>query len=332
MKKAVRALIAAMILLLVAGQVFAGGQSDSGEKQMVVKAAHSMPTSYHYHDGMVKFAEETEKRTNGKIKVEVYPAAQLGEERVTMEQLKLGAIPIVLTGISDAYAPRTGVFYLPFLFKDSEHADRVLNGPVGMEVFKDLEKEHNMVTLSIWENGFRQISNNKRPINTVADMQGLKLRTPEAPVYMETAKSFGASPTPMPFAETATALIQGLVDGQENALLHILANKTYEVQKHIAVVNYMYGLAPLLTNKQWLEALPQDEQKALRDAAAVANTHMRAVAKTRDGEAIKQFEAAGLTITRPDTSSFRAKVEPLYDTIFAQMYGKDLLDKIRAAQ
>lgn len=322
MKK--RAAVSAMVLFLIAGIAFA----QRAGKVMVIKAAHSMPTTYHYHDGMLKFAEEVAKRSNGTMKIEIYPAAQLGEERVTMEQLKLGAIPIVLTGISDSYAPRTGVFGLPFLFRDSAHADKVLNGPIGQKIYKDLEA-NNMKVLSVWENGFRQITNNKRPINSVADLQGLKIRVPESPVWIETMKAFGATPTPMPFAETATAIIQGLVDGQENAILHILANKTYEVQKYLAIVNYMYGPAPLLACKSWFDKLTPEQQSILIDSAAVANTYMRNVAAKNEAGALAVFEKAGLTITRPSQDSFRAKVEPLYATTFADKYGKVLLDEIR---
>ncbi len=316
-----RTLSFVLVLCFVSGVAFA-------QKVMVIKAAHSMPTTYHYHDGMIKFAEEVAKRSNGTMKIEIYPAAQLGEERVTMEQCKIGAIPIVLTGISDSYAPRTGVFGLPFLFRDSDHANKVLNGPIGQEVYKDLEA-NNLRLLSVWENGFRQISNSKRPINKVDDLVGLKIRTPESPVWIDTIKAFGAIPTPMPFAETATAIIQGLVDGQENAILHMLANKTYEIQKYIAIVNYMYGPAPLLACKTWFDKLTAEQQKILLESASIANTYMRSVAAKNEASALEIFKKAGNIITTPSPDSFKAKVEPLYSTTFAEKYGKDLIDRIR---
>jgi len=295
-------------------------------KEMVIKAAHSMPVTYHYHDGMLKFAEEVERLSNGTMKVEVYPAAQLGEERVTMEALKMGAIPVVLTGITDIYAPRTGVFALPYVFRDSDHADRVLNGPIGQEVYSDL-MVHNMRVISVWDNGFRQITNNRREINSVEDMKGLKIRVPESPVWISTMRAFGATPTSMPFAETATAIAQGLVDGQENSILHILANKTYEIQDHIAIVNYMYGAAPLLVNEPWFRRLTDEQREIILQAAATANAHMRAVAKEREQEALRIFEEAGLTVTYPDLSGFREAAKKVHDQ-FSDQFGADLIQRI----
>jgi tripartite ATP-independent transporter DctP family solute receptor len=314
------------ILFLILLFAIASFSVCAAPKQIVIKAAHSMPTTYHYHDGMVRFAQVVEKLSKGSMKVEIYPAGQLGEERVTMEQLKMGAIPIVLTGISDVYAPRTGVFILPFLFKDSAHTDRVLNGPIGQEVYGDLLK-HNMKMLSVWENGFRQISNNRRPINSVEDLKGLKIRVPESPVWLSTMKAFNANPIPMPFAETATALAQGLVDGQENALLHMLANKTYEVQKYIAVVNYMYGPAPLLANVQWFNSLTKRQQKILLKAADEGNKHMRAVCRQREKDAIALFKKAGIGITYPDLKGFREKAKQVHEE-FADKFGAKLIKKI----
>jgi tripartite ATP-independent transporter DctP family solute receptor len=314
------------ILFLILLFAIAGFSVYAAPKQIIIKAAHSMPTTYHYHDGMVRFAAVVKKLSKGSMKVEIYPAGQLGEERVTMEQLKMGAIPIVLTGISDVYAPRTGVFILPFLFKDSAHTDRVLNGPIGREVYGDLLK-HNMKMLSVWENGFRQISNNRRPINSVEDMKGLKIRVPESPVWMSTMKALGANPIPMPFAETATALAQGLVDGQENALLHMLANKTYEVQKYIAVVNYMYGPAPLLVNVQWFNSLTKSQQKILLKAAKEGNKHMRAVCQQREKEAITLFKKAGIGITYPDLKGFRERAQKVHEE-FADKFGAKLIKRI----
>jgi len=313
-------------VLLVMAIVLGSGLVASAQNVMVIKAAHSMPVTYHYHDGMLKFAEEVERLSNGSMKVEVYPAAQLGEERVTMEALKMGAIPVVLTGITDIYAPRTGIFALPFIFRDSDHADRVLNGPIGQEIYSDL-MVHNMRVISVWDNGFRQITNNRRPINSVEDMKGLKIRVPESPVWIATMRAFGATPTSMPFAETATAIAQGLVDGQENSLLHILANKTYEIQDHLAVVNYMYGPAPLLVNEPWFKRLTDEQREIILSAAATANAHMRAVAKQREQEALRIFEEAGLTITYPDLSGFREIAKKVYNQ-FDDQFGADMIQRI----
>ena len=316
-----------MIAALCLGLSFVDCQAK-GDKVLVIKAAHSMPTTYHYQDGMIRFAEVASELSGGKIKIEIFPAAQLGEEVSTMEQCKMGAIPIVLTGVFDSYVPKAGVFILPFLFENSEHADKVLNGPIGQKVFAGFEK-HNMKVISVWENGFRQITNNVRPINSVDDMKGLKIRTPQSPVWMRTMEAFGATPTPMPFAEVSTAIVQGLVDGQENPLLHIQANKTYEVQKYLAVVDYMYGPAPLLVNKTWFEKLSPEYQDILIKAAAAGNKHMREVAAERNQNAIAFFKEQGLQITYPDKDGFKAKVVVLYKGEWADKFGKDLLDEIR---
>ena len=327
MFKKITVVMLVTVLCVTAG--FANGQKENGV--LVIKAAHSMPTTYHYHDGMVAFADKAAELSGGKIKIEVYPAAQLGEEVSTMEQCKMGAIPIVLTGVFDSYVPKAGVFILPFLFDNSAHTDAVLNGPIGQKVFAGFE-DHNMKVISVWENGFRQITNNVRPINSVADMKGLKLRTPQSPVWMRTMEAFGVTPTPMPFAEVSTAIVQGLVDGQENPLLHIKANKTYEVQKHLAVVDYMYGPAPLLVNKPWFDKLSAENQDIIMKAAAYGNKVMREVAAERNQGAIDFFKSEGLQVTYPDKEGFRALVTDLYNGEWADKFGKDLLTEIQNAK
>lgn len=302
----------------------------AAENKIIINAAHSMPMSYHYQDGMVRFKEVVEELSGGEMEVNIYPAAQLGEERVTMEQLKLGALPIVLTGISDTYAPRTGVFILPFLFKSADYADKILNGPIGKEVYSDLLK-NNMKVLSVWSNGFRQITNNRRPINSIDDMKGLKIRVPESPVWLATMKALGATATPMPFAEVSTSLAQGLIDGQENSLLHIKANKTYEQQKYLAVVSYMYGPAPLLANVNWFNSLTKKNQDIILKAAAEGNEYMREIEKQRNIEAIEFYKKEGIKISYPNLDNFREVVKPVYKQ-FESKFGADLIQNILDAQ
>jgi tripartite ATP-independent transporter DctP family solute receptor len=299
-----------------------------GQEVMVINAAHSMPTTYHYHDGFLKMAEEVYERSNGRMQIKIFPAAQLGEEVSTVEQCSMGAIDIVLTGHVFNYVPKTAVFYLPFMLDDPDKADRVVNGPIGKKVFSEVES-HNMKVISVWHNGIQQFTNNKWPINSVEDMVGLKMRAPEMRSYLQALQAFGATATPMPFAETITSIVQGMVDGQGNALLHIIANKTYEVQDYIAMANWMYGAAPLLVNLTWFDSLSDEDQQIIIDSAGIANTYMRAVAAEREKEAIDYLIEQGLQVTYPDVDSFKEKLVDLYEGEWADVYGADIIKAIQ---
>jgi tripartite ATP-independent periplasmic transporter solute receptor, DctP family len=206
-----------------------GRKTFGAEPVVVLKAGHAVDPSHPYHRGLVEFARLIENRTNGKYRIDLYPSAQLGNERDMIEGLQLGTLDLVVTstGPVSNFVPRMGVVDLPYLFKNRQHAYTVLDGPIGESLLEGF-KGNGIVGLAFWENGFRCLTNSRRPIKTPEDVKGLKIRTME---NIATFKCLGASPTPMAWSEVFTSLQQGVLDGQENPISIIYHQRIYEVQK-----------------------------------------------------------------------------------------------------
>ena len=222
------------------------------------------------------FAEEVAKASDGKLKVRTFGAASLGSDDQMQSALIGGAQEMMvgstatLVGITKEMA----VWDTPFLFSSAEQADAVLDGPVGRQVMDKLE-EKGLVGLVYWENGFRNLTNNTRPISKLEDFSGVKLRVMPNPVFLETFKLMGANAVPLPFSELFTALETKAVDGQENPFNTILSSKFYEVQKYLTVTNHVYSPWIVTVSKRWWDGLSQTEQNILLEAAKKARDFER---------------------------------------------------------
>jgi len=214
----VLSIIISISLILSAGWA---GSSWAQEKPLSLKLGHAVAPVHPYHLGAVKFSELVAQRTGGKVKIDVYPSTQLGNERDMVEGLQLGTIDLVVTstGPVGGFVPKMFVVDLPFLFRDRDHAYKVLDGPIGRDLLSALSAK-SIRGLAFWENGFRQITNNLRPIEKPTDLKGVKIRTMENKVHLAAFRAFGASPTPMAWSEVYTALQQRTIDGQENHRHH----------------------------------------------------------------------------------------------------------------
>ena len=206
------------------------------EKQVVLKLGHAVAPEHPYHLGAVRYSELVAQRTKNKVKIDVYPSTQLGNERDMVEGLQLGTIDLVVTstGPLGGFVPRIFVVDLPFLFRDREHAYKVLDGSIGRELL-DAFSAKGIRGLAFWENGFRQMTNSVRPIEKPEDLKGIKIRTMENKVHLSAFRAFGASPTPMAWSEVYTALQQKTIDAQENPIAIIYFQKIYEVQKYLGL-------------------------------------------------------------------------------------------------
>ncbi|BCV24144.1 TRAP transporter substrate-binding protein [Gelria sp. Kuro-4] len=309
-----------------AGQGTADKQQESG-KPIVLRVGHVLSEEHPYHLGLLKFKELVEQKTNGKVEVQVFPSSQLGNERDMLEGLKLGTLEMALTGtgVTQNYQKKLSLFSLPYIFRDSEHAYKVADGPIGQELYGLLE-QNGIKVLAAYENGFRQVSNNKRPINSPADLKGLKIRTPEAEIYLDTLKAMGANSFPMASGEVYTALQQGTMDGQENALIHIWYSKVWEVQKYIAITNHIYDPAPLSISLKTWNSLPKDIQEAVAAAATESRDYQRQVYQEQSKDAENKLREKGIEITKPDLAPFREAVQQVWQK-YEPVIGKDLIDK-----
>ena len=281
--------------------------------------------------GLVKFGEIVGKETGGTIKVEVFSDGVLGGDRQTLEGLQMGTIhgTSVSTGPIAAFAPRFDAFDLPFLFKDKPTAFKVVDGPIGQEVLADLEKV-GMIGLCYWENGFRHLTNNRREVKTIEDIKGLKIRTLESKVHVETWKLLGANPTPMSFSQLYTALEQGVVDGQENPFGNVTANKFNEVQKYLTTTGHVYNASPFLVSKKFWDALNDKEKDIIKKAALEARDYQRQLNEKEDQDSRADLIKKGMKITDLSAEE-KAKAQQILKPLYADVskaIGGGLVEKI----
>ena len=293
-----------------------------------IKLAHVVNEQDAFHLAATKFKELTEKYTNGEVKVTIFPNAVLGDERTLLERMKMGIVDagIITSGPFVNFVPQFGVVDMPFLFRDSEHAYKVLDGPIGDKLFADLEPQ-GWKGLAWAERGFRNLTNNKRPINKPEDVAGLKIRLMQNPIYVDSFKALGANAVPMAWTEALTALQQHTIDGQENPLNVIVSFKLYESQKYLAITRHAYAPAPIIMSMMTWKKLTPAQQSAVLKAAREAAQYERDYDNQNEAGWLKELADKGMVITKPDLSAFLKAVKPVYDT-YSDKFGKDLINAI----
>jgi len=281
----------------------------------------------HYDLACRRFEELVEGRLPGRVDVQVYPASQLGSDKEMLTALRLGALQMqVPSSTLHSVDPVLSIFDVPFLIQDRGHLRRVVEGPLGEEVRRRLRK-HDIELLGFWENGFRMITNNVRPVRAPEDLRGIKLRTPNDPRRVRLFRALGASPTSMPFGELFTALRQGVVDGQENPLSQIVSARLYEVQKFLSLSRHVYSPAYPIASRGFFETLPGDVQAVLREAAVEVGRYHRDLGEVRDAEFLETCREH-MEITSIDREKFLAATDVIVEDM-AAVFGADLLDALR---
>lgn len=264
--------------------------------------------------------------TSGKGQGKCYPAGQLGKQQELVEQVQLGSLEMVISSSElTSIVPEFGIFDLPFAFKDRAEVKKAVEGPLGAEL-ANIAAKKNLIVLGFWENGYRQITNNKRPIREPSDLQGLKIRTPPSPDRVKMFKLWGANAAPLDFSELFSALQTGVFDGQENPMAQITSAKLQEVQKYLSMSGHVYTPTYLLASKKWYESLDPVTQKVLKDIAVQNGDASRARGVKYDEDGIGIFKKAGGLINDDvDKAAFQKAGAPLYDD-FAKNFGNKLLD------
>ena len=325
------------LLTLLAGCGGSGGgaaKPATETKPIALIAYNPMPPSSIPTQTLIKFAEIAEKNSNGRLKFTVKHSGQLGSDREAIESAKMGTIDVAIsgTGMYSSFYDKVKLFDLPFLFTDGKHAQKVVNGPIGEKVFKDLNKQ-GFVYLATGDNGMRQVSAKKK-IQTVEDVKGLKIRLPEMPTYLAVWKSWGAIPVPIPIAELYMSLKTGVVDAQDNAAYHTVATKSYEVQPNFSVINYMWmGLTAVMNEKKF-NSLPPDLQKIVKDAAIEAtNWSFEAIDKDNQA-AFKTMTDFGVAVNMtPDRASFMKNLPEIYAQFSKEpWFDQKIIDEIKATK
>jgi tripartite ATP-independent transporter DctP family solute receptor len=278
------------------------GLGAAAGAETVLKIGYSVPRDSHYGVGASVFCDEVEKGTQGRYKCQHFPSGALGGEREMIEAVQLGTQDLVLTSTGPVgnFVPEIKILDIPFLFRDYDHARHTLDGKIGQDLLGKFPSK-GLVALAWTENGFRHMTNNKRPIQTAADASGLKMRTMENKVHMAGYKSFGILPTPMSFAELFTALQQGTVDGQENPIPVILSAKFAQVQKHLSLTGHVYSPALLLTSTGVWAKVSDADKKVFLEAAKKSAAAQR--------KRVNDDEAAGIAILKKDGMQVVEKVD-----------------------
>lgn len=302
------------------------------QQAVMLKLAHAVSVEDPYQHGAEKFRELVQRESKGRITVQVFPAAQLGNEREIIEGVSIGTIEVGLV----ASAPLAGfsssflVFDLPFLFKDAAHARRILDGPVGERVAKTLEPK-GIKILAYNESGFRMMINSKKPVRTPDDLKGLKFRVMENPVYVSMFKAFGGSAVPIPFSEVYTSLLTGVVDGAEVPVNVIYTSKWHEKAKNLSLTRHTYTPTPFIMNLKLFNNLSPADQQLLIKAAREAAASQRALIDRRTNEFIELLKKDGVQVSEIDHEAFRSRAVAVYKE-FEEKIGKDLLQAVLEAK
>lgn len=285
------------------------------------------------HVTAVKFKELVEARSLGDVTVTIYHSGSLGTETEILQQIQMGVVQmaIITLGPFDVFVPEVKVVNFPFLFDSHEEADRVLDGPLGREVLDSLERA-GFKGLAFSENGFRNLTNDVRPVHTAADVEGLKIRVMESTLHKELWKTLGANPTPMGWP-IYTELAQGTIDGQENPLWVMWVYKLQEVQQYLSLTRHVYSAHVDVANLSWFNSLPEDEKRLIDKAMHDAATYQRAWNRANNEDFLNKLKTAGMIVDEhPDLASFKQKALKLKDMdIYADPRVKSLLEKFLQA-
>jgi TRAP-type transport system periplasmic protein len=323
-----RSLIAAVAALLVAPS-FA-----QDIKPRLIRFGYGLNETSNQGRAAKVFADAVEKTSGGKMKVRTIGAAALGPD-VQMQQALVGGAQEMMVGSTATLVGITKEMALwdtPFLFNNAQEADAVLDGPVGQKVIDKLQ-EKGLVGLVYWENGFRNLTNTKRPVTKLEDLNGIKLRVMQSNVYLDSFKLLGANAVPLPFSELFSALETKTVDGQENPFNTILSSKFYEVQKYLSVTNHVYSPWIVLASKKWWDGLSKDEQKVLLDAAKVSRDFERKDTREEAGRALAELKTKGMQVNEvspAEAARMRDKLTRVNATI-ASNVGMDLWSETQSS-
>jgi len=325
--KKVAVLFAVLIVsTLLSGALFQAGAAVK-EGEFTIKVAYIVNPTDPRHKGAEYFAKAVEEKTQKRVKVNLFPSGQLGPEREIIKGLESGAIEMstLATAMLANFVPEFAVFDLPYLVSKPEDITRVIDGKTGAELLEKLTPK-GIIGLSYWEASFRHLYT-KKPVASMADLKGMKIRVPGNPVYTSALKAMGASPTPMTVGEVYTALQQGTVDGAENVLSYIYASKHYEIVKNLAMTYHAVLPVVLMISAKYYKTLPPDIQKVVVDASKEAGLYERKLEADSGLQDLEKMKAAGVKVTTPDLGPFVSSTKKIYAE-FEDKLGKDLINRI----
>ena len=320
-------------LVAVAALVTAGASFAQDIKEHTIKFGLNGPETHPAAAGMKKFAELVQAKSGGKMKVNLFFGATLGSDQAITTSIQGGTVEmsVMNSGILASLAKELALFDFPFLFANEKESDAIVDGPVGKKMHKLLE-EKGVIGLAYWELGYRHMTNSKRALNKVEDIDGLKLRVIPNPINVDWVKALGANPTPMPFPEVYGGLESKAIDGQENPVAVIAANKFWEVQKHIALTNHQYNPQSVIFSKKVWDTLSAAEKKIIDDSADEATKAQREASRAAVAANVELLKKNGMTVTTfapAEIAKLRERMKPVIAKYTANV-GEALVAEVNA--
>lgn len=305
----------------------------SASAQTVLRSSDTHPDGYPTVEAVKYFGQLVEERTEGRYKVEVYHSAQLGQEADTIEQVRSGVIDLNRVSMApfNSLVPLTLIPSLPYLFRSPEHARAVMSGPIGDEIAAGFE-EHAVVVLTYYDGGARSFYNSKKPVNSVADLAGLKFRVIQSDVFVDMVAALGASATPMPYGEVYSGIETGVIDGAENNFPSYESAKHFEVAKYYSLDEHTIVPEVFVMSKAAWDKLTPEDQEIFKQAARESAEKQWELWDARVAQSRKLVEDAGSEITTPDKQPFIDAMKPVYDKYVNTPELQDLVARIQATE
>ncbi|TFJ92221.1 TRAP transporter substrate-binding protein [Lentibacillus salicampi] len=313
--------------MVLAGCTQPASSEENNEDVTTLRLGHIQNESHAWHQGSEKFAELVGEKTNGSVQVEIYPSSTLGSDRDLVEGMQIGSVDFALVaGVMSNFHQPYALLELPYMFQDLEHLESFLYGDAGEQLQADTLQKTGVRGLEFWIRGPRQLTTNKL-VESPADLEGIKIRTPNIEASVEGWTAMGANPTPMNFSEVYSSLQTGVIDAQENPVSFSTNAQIQEVQDYLVKTNHVYGYVQLLMSDKTYQKLNSSEQQAVEEAALEARQYQNELVFQEEEEALQVMKDAGVEVVEVDTAPFEELVQPVHDRL-ADEYGRDLYETI----
>ncbi|WP_235599993.1 TRAP transporter substrate-binding protein [Alkalihalobacillus trypoxylicola] len=299
----------------------------STDEVKTLRLGHIQNEADAWHKGSLKFSELVHEKTNGSVKVEVYPSSTLGADRDLIEGMQIGSVDFALVaGVMSNFHQPYSILELPYLFEDLEHLEKFVYGSEGESLQEEMLEETGVRGLEFWLRGPRQLTTN-RPVESPEDLRGIKIRVPDIEASVEGWKALGANPTPMNFGEVYSSLQTGVIDAQENPIAFTASARIQEVQKYLVMTDHVFGYVQLLMSDKTFEGLTEAEQEAVLEAAEEARIFQNEIVFDEEERALQMMLDSGIETIEVELEPFREAVQSVHREL-ADKYGQELYDAI----
>lgn len=330
MQKSRRQVLAGCAAAIAAALALTFPGTSLAAKALELRLGHEMPEVHPYHKGAVKFAELVEQKTGGAVKIKIYPNGTIGKMAQLAEGMSMGTVDLALTNtmVLEKYNPEVSILGIPYLFRDFPHLYKAVDGDLGVDLNKGLERK-GIHVLAYHSVGTIFINSTRKVVNP-EDMRGMKVRVQPGPSYVKAVTALNAVVTTTAFSEVYTALQMGMIDAQTQSISNILSNKHYEVAKFVCLNNFSFLVEPLSISKMTMKRLKKDQLKAIKEAAYESALYQREMMAKAEEDGIKELaDKYGVTFTKPDLAPWVKALEPVQDE-FPKW--KPIMEKIKAVK